>query len=73
MSSTSASYNPPQTNTGSGGTINFELSNTQPDTPNFWRNNGVLTYWDGVNNNVVDFNDGEVTDVFDQTIPDLDI
>lgn len=44
---------------------------TQPATPGHWRNNGVLTFWDGTNNHAIDFNEGAQTSVFGTPIGDV--
>lgn len=56
--------------TGGGGSGSNELPPLPPvdDDGNpiagFWDNNGVLTYFDGTQNRVVDFDEGELLDAF---------
>ena len=47
-----------------GSTSDNSTPNTQPLAAGFWNNGGVLTWFDGVNNNPVDFSHGGVTDAF---------
>ena len=47
------------------------IPTTQPSSAGLWSNNGVLTYWDGTDNNSVDFNDGDSTSVFGTPLGDI--
>lgn len=49
------------TNNGGGSPV---IGTTQPTTPGLWIDNGVLTFWNGTTNNVIDSDDGDVTDAF---------
>jgi hypothetical protein len=40
----------------------------QPTSPGIWINGGVLTFWDGGSNFIVDFNQGPVLDAFGVSI-----
>lgn len=52
-----------------GGT--FTLPNTQPATPGFWLNGGVLTFYNGTSNAVLDFNEGAQTSLFGTDLGDI--
>jgi len=57
------SYAPPVQNTTG------PISLSQPTTGvGLWLNNGVLTFWDGTQNNILDFNEGSQTSLFDTEI-----
>lgn len=44
---------------------------TQPSSRGLWLDNGVLTYWSGVTNHAVDFNEGPQTSVFGTPMGDV--
>ena len=47
------------------------LSNAQPATAGFWLNAGVLTFWNGTTNQVLDFNEGDKTSLFGTPLGDI--
>ena len=50
----------------------LSIGTTQPTTPNFWLDGGILTFWNGTTNVVVDYNEGVVTDTFGNvTVSDI--
>lgn len=63
--SVSGSYNP-QTGTGSD-----SLGTTQPTIPGLWIDNGVLTFWNGATNSVLDFDEGTRSSVFGTPLGDV--
>jgi len=44
---------------------------SQPSSAGFWIDNGKLVFWDGQNNRVVDFSDGENTSLFGTPLGDI--
>lgn len=44
---------------------------TQPPSQGLWLDNGVLTYWSGVTNHTVDFNEGQNTSLFGSPVGDI--
>ena len=62
MGGTSNPYNPPSAPI---------LPDTQPTTPGLWLDGGVLTFFDGTNNNVLDFNEGTQTSLFGTDLGDI--
>ena len=64
MASVGGGYNPP--NSG-GGTLS--LPSSQPVSAGFWLDGGVLTFFNGTDNSVVDFNEGTPSSRFGTPLP----
>ncbi len=47
-----------------GSLISSTLPTSQPAVPGLWNDGGVLTFYNGTTNEVVDYNEGQVTDAF---------
>lgn len=47
-----------------------DVGDAQPTTPGFWNSNGVLMYWDGIENKPIDFSEGENVSVFGTPLGD---
>lgn len=58
---------------GAGASASSAVATSSPqagDPPQFWDNGGTLTYWDGTQNKVLDFNEGPNQSVFGTPLGD---
>ena len=49
----------------------LKIPDAQPEKENLWLNEGVLTFWNGEQNKIVDFNEGTNTSVFGTIVGDI--